>query len=247
MTCDLARPAIVEAQTGNLGDAELRELHAHLVSCPSCSAEAQTLRSWWDGLDAYAAPPMSPAVRQRFMESLVTGAPVGSVRSQPTRRRLVRTALYAATALAGWGIGRFGAPATTPDAATQSAPLQNTATRVASAVPPAPGAQYLLLVLGEGSRVNRTAAEEQAVVSEYRNWAIGLAREGKLVSAEKLTDDAGLVLGNAALEQREVGNERVTGFFVFRARDLAEARRIAGDCPHIRRGGRVELRAIEGT
>ena len=83
-------------------------------------------------------------------------------------------------------------------------------------------------------------------MTEYRNWAIGLAREGKLVSAEKLANDEH-VLGNPAGKRLASGEERVTGFFVIRARDLAEAQRIAEDCPHIRRGGRVELRAIVGT
>jgi hypothetical protein len=34
------------------------------------------------------------------------------------------------------------------------------------------------------------------------------------------------------------------GFFVVRARDFAEARRIAETCPHLRHGGRIVLRRV---
>jgi hypothetical protein len=38
-----------------------------------------------------------------------------------------------------------------------------------------------------------------------------------------------------------------TGFFLVRAGDLAEAERIARDCPHLRHGGEVALRPVDPT
>ena len=41
--------------------------------------------------------------------------------------------------------------------------------------------------------------------------------------------------------------DRLGGFFLIRASGFAEAQRIAADCPHLRHGGRVELRTIQPT
>jgi len=67
---------------------------------------------------------------------------------------------------------------------------------------------------------------------------------GQLVTADKLTDEDGRWLGGAAV----VGsNERIGGFFIIRAHNLAEAEQIAASCPHIKHGGRIELRVIQST
>jgi hypothetical protein len=41
--------------------------------------------------------------------------------------------------------------------------------------------------------------------------------------------------------------EVIGGYFVISAADYAEAIEISRDCPHLRYGGRIELREIEST
>jgi hypothetical protein len=84
---------------------------------------------------------------------------------------------------------------------------------------------------------------EARLVAEYAAWARGLQEEGKLLSAEKLADEPAELLGSGASPE----GDRVGGFFLIRAASFEEAQRIARDCPHLRHGGRVELRAIEPT
>jgi len=64
------------------------------------------------------------------------------------------------------------------------------------------------------------------------------------VSAEKLKDEPSAWFGG---EVSVVGGDRLGGFFLIRVHDAAEARQIAEACPHLKHGGRVELRAIQKT
>ena len=84
---------------------------------------------------------------------------------------------------------------------------------------------------------------EARLVTEYAAWARSLSEQGKLLSAEKLADEPAELLGSGASHE----TDRVGGFFLIRAANFDEAQRIARDCPHLRHGGHVELRAIEPT
>ena len=77
-------------------------------------------------------------------------------------------------------------------------------------------------------------------VDEYRAWAVSLRERNALVGGEKLKD-ASTILGRGA------ATDPVRGYFVITARDAAEAERIAGECPHLRYGGWIEMREIEKT
>ena len=82
-----------------------------------------------------------------------------------------------------------------------------------------------------------------ARVDEYRNWAIGLRRSGSDITGEKLAS-RNLDLGASAAQ---AGPEPLGGFFIFSAKDPEAARAIARSCPHLKHGGRAELRPIEET
>lgn len=104
------------------------------------------------------------------------------------------------------------------------------------------GALYLLLLYSGPRFVEGRAADEAARVTEYRAWAGRLQRAGQLVSAEKLKDSARLLEGDALVASPEPGPQ---GYFLIRARDMAEAEAIARDCPHLRHGGRVSAQAVD--
>jgi hypothetical protein len=88
---------------------------------------------------------------------------------------------------------------------------------------------------------------EQAIVAEYRAWALRLRDSGALVMAEKLADDPLTMLTAAGATQmpRNTSDE-LGGFFLIQA-DSAEAFRIARECPHLRHGGTVQVRRIQPT
>jgi hypothetical protein len=105
--------------------------------------------------------------------------------------------------------------------------------------------QFVLL-LQEGKGFDRGTDH----LAEYAAWARALGARGELVAGEKLKDDAVLLSnGDTGLTIRTVAVEGAEdtprGYFVIRARDLAEAIAIARDCPHLKHGGRIALRPID--
>ncbi|MBL9095288.1 MAG: transcription initiation protein [Alphaproteobacteria bacterium] len=109
-----------------------------------------------------------------------------------------------------------------------------------------------MLFLHEDQRQfdGRSHDEMMRIIKEYGAWAAKMREEKRFVGGEKLTDDAGKVLRNKQgkivvtdgpyAESKEV----VGGYFAITAKDYAEACEVAKECPHLKYGGRVEVRAI---
>jgi hypothetical protein len=94
--------------------------------------------------------------------------------------------------------------------------------------------EFLLLLYGD-PRV-RTGVEHR---DEYVAWGRQLASRGELSKQGELSGEVETLKG----ETREgPSGEEPLGFFILRARDLAEALQLSQGCPHLRYGGRVELR-----
>ncbi len=117
---------------------------------------------------------------------------------------------------------------------------------------PEPAETRYVLLLYEGEDF-RPSAGEDALVAEYRGWAMGLAREGSLVAGEKL-EESGVLLEMPAAEGTALPGGvhgsplgRLGGYFVISAADRAEALAIAGTNPHLRHGGRIVVRPIVPT
>ncbi len=87
-----------------------------------------------------------------------------------------------------------------------------------------------------------TVNEGNKLVEEYSAWAGNLGSQQKLVYAEKLNDDEDLWLGAPSIRN---SNSKLSGYFVFYAQDMEEARRIAETHPHTNYGGGLELRSID--
>ena len=88
-------------------------------------------------------------------------------------------------------------------------------------------------------------------VKEYGGWGERLRGEGRLKAGQKLTNDAGRNMRNAAGGRVVVtdgpyaeSKELLGGFFVVTAKDYDEACQVAESCPHLRYGGRIEIRQI---
>jgi hypothetical protein len=154
-----------------------------------------------------------------------------------TRRRPQRLAAWALAAAAG--IALFAAGLLVGAGQRRGAP----APAAASSPPASPSARYVLLLYDAPDEPALSEAEIMERVSEYRDWAIGLRRQGSDITGEKLAE-ASLDLGAAAAV---AGPEPLGGYFVFSAKDAEAALAIARSCPHLKHGGRAELRPIEET
>lgn len=154
----------------------------------------------------------------------------GLVSTAPPVRRGRRRALAAAAALAiffaGYAAARVG-----------GMPSRATANDEGS---------YLLLLREPAGNPLPAPEGEAAVVAEYAAWAGEQARMGRLILGEKLADTGDLVAREGAATAGSEGT-RVTGLFLVRAPDLDTARAIARTCPHVRRGGTIEVRPIVPT
>jgi hypothetical protein len=159
-----------------------------------------------------------PALEDRVVRELHAR---GALRPRGPRRAWIQIAAALLLVASGFAIGRV------------------TAADVGG--PPTPaGSRFLLLLYGAQSL---TPAEEAARVAEYGAWARTEAAEGRLISGDKLGDQAAVVgdargLGSVSLREP-------SGFFLIRAATLDEAVATASRCPHVRHGGTVLVRPIE--
>lgn len=104
--------------------------------------------------------------------------------------------------------------------------------------------RYVLLLREDASLAG---AETGDLVAEYRDWAVSWHRRGVLELGEKLADGSWLLDQSTVSEHASASGEAISGFFVIRAESAQQALEIAGSCPHLRHGGRVELRRIQET
>jgi hypothetical protein len=123
--------------------------------------------------------------------------------------------------------------------------LDGTAPQPAEAVT---GNQYALLLYENESYRDPDPGGMEARIAEYSQWAREVAGTGRYVAGEKLTDDALLLMPDGARNRTIPAAEQgeLEGFFIISASDLEEAAEIAATCPHLRYGGTVSLRRIEG-
>jgi hypothetical protein len=98
-----------------------------------------------------------------------------------------------------------------------------------------------------------SAEDIQQIIGEYVAWSNSLAEQGKLVGGEKLKDEGGksLTRQNGSLRVTDgpfaESKEVIGGYFTISAENYDEAVELAGTCPHLKFGGRIELREVEPT
>ncbi|MBK5292072.1 MAG: transcription initiation protein [Acidobacteriia bacterium] len=96
------------------------------------------------------------------------------------------------------------------------------------------------------------AEEMEKLIEEYVAWRQELAAEKRFTGGNKLTDEGGrqLVAVNGQIlvsDGSYAGAKEVLGgYFLIKADNYEQAVEICKGCPHLRLGGRIELREIEG-
>jgi hypothetical protein len=114
--------------------------------------------------------------------------------------------------------------------------------------------EFMLLLHENPSDFEDVSPEEiEKIIAEYVAWRGELAEAGRLAGSKKLRDEGGRWLTAPAGDVRVIdgpyseANEVIGGFFMITAADYAEAVEISRSCPHLRYGGRIELREVEPT
>lgn len=108
----------------------------------------------------------------------------------------------------------------------------------------------LFLHEDQGQFDNRTHDEMMRIITEYSAWAQKMRNENRFAGGEKLTEDAGKVLrpkgGKVVVTDGPYAESReiVGGYFAIVAGSYEEACEVARECPHLKYGGRVEVRQI---
>jgi hypothetical protein len=115
-------------------------------------------------------------------------------------------------------------------------------------------AKFMLLLHENQTNFSEVSAEEiEQIINEYTAWSNALAEKGKMLGGEKLKDDSGKSLvmhgGNLRITDGPFteAKELIGGFFLIAAENYDEAVKISETCPHLKYGGRIELREVEPT
>ncbi len=204
-------------------------LLAHLDSCAACRAVRDDYETMWRDLGGLATVGPSPDARARFALRFAAARLAGPSRAPrpafPWNVGAVAAAALIA-GLTGYGVG----------------------VRHVSAAPVASDARAteptFLMLLHEDSTFRRgePPVPRSALVAEYARWAEPLERAGTVINAAPLPA-AAIWLG--APHAPTALGDGIDGFFMIRAKDRAEAERVAATCPHLKHGGRIELRLLD--
>ena len=223
MRCEEWSERLARRVTDPAGDADV-DLEKHLESCERCRAELTGLAETWNGLARLPESDVpTESMRARLRSALNES---GRFRPDPVRW-IGRVAAAALIAAAGFLAGRFWNPS-------------------ANASTPDTRPRYLLLLHERPGSAAETPAQARRVVEEYKSWARRLRAQGKLVGGEKLSD-GGTLLSTSGDRTLSTPAAEIGGDFVIRATTPEEALEIARSCPHVGRGGAVELRRIENV
>jgi hypothetical protein len=108
----------------------------------------------------------------------------------------------------------------------------------------------LFLHEDQGQFDGRSSDEMMRVIKEYGAWAAKMREEKRFAGGEKLANDTGKVLrpkgGKIVVTDGPYAESKeiVGGYFAITAHDYDEACKIAHECPHLKYGGRIEVRQV---
>ena len=113
-------------------------------------------------------------------------------------------------------------------------------------------AQFMLLLHEAPTDFSSMSpAEIQAVIGEYSAWRDQIQERGVLVGSNKLADEPGRHMTQGDNGLRVVDGpwsetkELLGGYFIIEANDYDAAVDISKGCPHLKFGGRIELRQVD--
>jgi len=113
----------------------------------------------------------------------------------------------------------------------------------------APTETFMLLLRGGVSNSDLSPDQLQQLIQKYLGWIESLRHNGHFIAGEPL-EETGKVLsgknGHAITDGPFAeSKEAVGGYFMIRAKDLAEAVEVSQGCPIFDNHGTVEIRPIQ--
>lgn len=111
-------------------------------------------------------------------------------------------------------------------------------------------AKFMLLLRGgEAGWAALTPEEMQRAIQAYVAWGEQLRAEGRLLDADELHDGGTTIRTRGGTPTVDgpytETKERIGGYYLITAADLAEAAEVAKGCPILITGGLVEVREIK--
>jgi hypothetical protein len=109
--------------------------------------------------------------------------------------------------------------------------------------------KFMLFVRGGYETEKTLSAEDiQQRIAKYRDWSGKLGQAGKLLDANKISDDPHVLVrekGSYVVQTPALTEDTVGGYFVIEAENYDEALEMAKECPIFEHGGTLEVRRIE--
>lgn len=112
--------------------------------------------------------------------------------------------------------------------------------------------QYMLLLYDDPNERGHISPEEmQKSIEKYVAWGNKLRQKGLLVASHKLTDDGGRVIRSRGGRPQVTdgpfseSKEVLGGYFTIEAANYEQAIERCRDCPHLERGGTIEVRQVD--
>ncbi len=107
--------------------------------------------------------------------------------------------------------------------------------------------EFMMIFRSEAQSAEKPSPEQmQETIKQWQDWIGGIAAQGKFVSTNALgtkgqtVDAKGIVTDGPYVEVKE----RVGGYIVVKAEDLADAVSLSKGCPILSLGGKVEVRDV---
>jgi hypothetical protein len=106
---------------------------------------------------------------------------------------------------------------------------------------------YVLLVRGGANPEDMTPEQMKTTMNNWMAWMDELKKRNQLTLAHPLEDGGKILSGAKGKNAKAFKDDKdaVGGFFLIKAKSLADATKIAKGCPIFNNGGTVELRAVE--
>jgi hypothetical protein len=165
-------------------------------------------------------PSPSADLEHRVVEAL---RHEGLVRTRSAWPGLAAIAAALLIFVAGAAIGHYLTPGAGPDTRVTNEPNR-----------------YLLLLAGDVT----PAVDGSSRAAEYGEWARGVAARGMAISGDELAAHAEVVTNTKSVTFPDLSS--VGGYFLIEAADDAAAAALARTCPHVRYGGSIVVRRVQG-
>jgi len=221
------RTRLSEYVDGELASGEREALEAHLATCDGCTEVVRDLRELVKA--ARELPDRAPAA-DAWLALRAALEPRAPVAARPHRSWAALLAFAAGVLVT---LGAWLAFASIRDA------------RDGRETVAAGGSYMLLLHEPEGFENGTTPVEHAAIVERYASWAHELG--ARCLAGDELASGGWELRAGSggASEHERASGPGIGGYFLVQAADASEALRIARTCPHLERGGWIELRPIQ--